>query len=961
MKKLALLILISTLPLSSPLPSHGEFFRDIIITSPSAIWTDSRAYSSLSDAISAIGSREQDLYIAREETVTSLTIPSNIRLHFLRSGSIKNTGTLTIQTTSINANHQIFTGTGAVNFAPGTEVKSSWFADLETAISQTSNDTCTLLITKPDTITNSVAVGDNVILKWNSPHLITVLNGHTLSNITEIQAPRAQLFASTGTITASPSLRSDVYAEWFDNTFSVAGLTRALTFIGSNNRNLILSSGPWIVTVNLTIPHNVALKILPGGSIQLNAALTVEGQLEAPELPIFSGSGTLSIYRSSICPEWFGAVGDGITDDSSAMQRAITVASATGSGVVQLSSRSYLFKDLLIPTGVSIKGRGIDVTTIYADSTGASGPGTFNASAPWRHQVFEGFSMTHASATGSNISFFHSQYGATSCQWRNFRLYAKSGVTQHGIWLQGYRYVGGSLVANNNLYNNLFENFRIGTLNSRISDGIAFYLDGSDTTNTRANANTIQDGVADGFDYGIKLWGNGNLVQRVTFNGSLDCIWLAGNTSTTGNTIVGCYFDAAVTRYFLRLESTTTSTTAEHVMAEVIGYTSMKTTRVYATNTAGGVTPLVSLVGRDRSSLTRLGGTLENGFLQIYGGVSRDYNSGGFAASGSEYATAAQLVSKYGGASSYISSHGASEYRLVRKLAPPYSRSFLTVLTTDQYGVTKQYSAKLTKSFTGSDVDPATDEITFGPSLDFTSGAINTVSDTITIPGHGLVTGDKLALGLRSGTMFSRANPVPESLDGIEIEVSYESFYYAIVVDSNTIKLADTVAKAATGAAVDLTDPGSGSFSLTKEADMHGLYTGQKMTFEASSPPGGLADKATYYIILSGYNRIRLASTLDNAINGVYTDITSAGSGGTLHGGCPADSITPSGTSYTVYNASVTANSTILLQPGNSATNTFEKAHGQPYITVANGYFTIASDGASWTGNEAYRYFVFGR
>lgn len=81
MKKFLTTILVF---LTLSVPSYAEFFSDIIVTSPAGIWTDERAYGSISDAISAIGSNEQTLVIGSQETVTNLTIPSNISLRFVK-------------------------------------------------------------------------------------------------------------------------------------------------------------------------------------------------------------------------------------------------------------------------------------------------------------------------------------------------------------------------------------------------------------------------------------------------------------------------------------------------------------------------------------------------------------------------------------------------------------------------------------------------------------------------------------------------------------------------------------------------------------------------------------------------------------------------------------------------------------------------------------------------------------
>ena len=59
-----------------------EYAIDPIIVGTAGIYTDSRAYGTLALAIAGIGALERDLYIARVETVGTLTIPANVRLHF---------------------------------------------------------------------------------------------------------------------------------------------------------------------------------------------------------------------------------------------------------------------------------------------------------------------------------------------------------------------------------------------------------------------------------------------------------------------------------------------------------------------------------------------------------------------------------------------------------------------------------------------------------------------------------------------------------------------------------------------------------------------------------------------------------------------------------------------------------------------------------------------------------------
>lgn len=79
--------------------------------------------------------------------------------------------------------------------------------------------------------------------------------------------------------------------------------------------------------------------------------------------------------RSLIWPVYnvqgYGAVGDGVTDDTVAIQATINAASNAGGGIVWLPAGTYLISDaLVIPMGVYIVGAGPRATTIYNNQDG---------------------------------------------------------------------------------------------------------------------------------------------------------------------------------------------------------------------------------------------------------------------------------------------------------------------------------------------------------------------------------------------------------------------------------------------------------------------------------------------------------------------------------------------------------------------------------------------------------------
>ena len=189
MRKLKIFFLTLIFILSLTTGVSAEFFSDVIVTSPNGIWTDSRAYTTLNAAITAVGSNQRTVKIVRPQTVTTLTVPANVTLEFERDGAINNSGQLTINTKNIKApDRQIFTGAGDVDFAAGSTVRSSWFSNFYTAATLTNDDTVTLIVSKQETVNTSCAIGNNVVLKWESPLLLGVSAGNTISNIAKVEA-----------------------------------------------------------------------------------------------------------------------------------------------------------------------------------------------------------------------------------------------------------------------------------------------------------------------------------------------------------------------------------------------------------------------------------------------------------------------------------------------------------------------------------------------------------------------------------------------------------------------------------------------------------------------------------------------------------------------------------------------------------------------------------------------------
>jgi hypothetical protein len=73
MQKIKIFLISLILILSLQTGASAEYFKDVIVTGTSGLWTDARAYSSLNDAVTAIGSvNHQILLISSPQTVTTL-------------------------------------------------------------------------------------------------------------------------------------------------------------------------------------------------------------------------------------------------------------------------------------------------------------------------------------------------------------------------------------------------------------------------------------------------------------------------------------------------------------------------------------------------------------------------------------------------------------------------------------------------------------------------------------------------------------------------------------------------------------------------------------------------------------------------------------------------------------------------------------------------------------------------
>jgi len=358
---LTLIVLLSIIFFTSP--TNATYLRDLVMTGTDGPWTDVRSYSSISDAITAIGSDKQTLLIPTEVTCTSLTIPSNVTLKFTKDGAINNSGQLTIQTKDIVADsHQIFTGSGDIDFADTTKVKASWFGSLDSAISLTNDDGVRLVIDGQYTLSSSQTLGTEVILVFPSPDSAISTNaGATLSNISNIESGKHVILTGDGDFDFVEG--STVHSSWFTS------LRRGIAYIDDDDVNLtMLVDGNTDIDSDTTTDEYINLKVEKGNPINISAGviLTINGPFEAGLYQVFSGDGLVDLGDGMVTEAyaaWWGVVGDGL--DSSGPTNSAGLKSACISNP----------KKLILPNGI-IKLS--EQWVIDAEDLSASGSWTFH-------------------------------------------------------------------------------------------------------------------------------------------------------------------------------------------------------------------------------------------------------------------------------------------------------------------------------------------------------------------------------------------------------------------------------------------------------------------------------------------------------------------------------------------------------------------------------------------------------
>jgi len=552
MKKFILSIILALTLFATP--ASAEFFPDVIVTSPNGIWTDSRAYTTLNDAIDAVGSNERTIKIVSPQTVTALTVPSNVTLDFERDGAIVNSGQLTINTRNIRSpDRQIFTGAGDVDFADGSVVRSAWFPTLYNAIDLTNDDSVTLLVTSQAHITATCALGNDVTLKWDSPNnIIQVDSGVVFSNIKNIEAGNYQIFAGLGYYDFLDG--TELKLNWFHSLQSV------LAQVEDEEVTIIVNEYS-VIQADVTAAANEGIKVVKGGRLNIDTGvtLTINGSFSAGIYQVFSGDGAVVFpegvvagyagwankRRIQVDPHWWGVTHDG---DAAATTTALQKAIDSGGDIYcPIPGEKYNTNDTIVLADVNYDmnycaivydgvGTAVSIAKLYGNEirrmyiqkldSYIDGDGSIGFLSRYMYRVRvdvhtyrfetgialkpnvggEGFSYCDFRFEGENTAYALdvdvTGYTMTTCKFYDF----ESGGSYTYVGSIGARFIGA--VLNTVFYNPIVENVKTG-----------FYLEGT------GKGFTVYNGYGELVDKHFDL---GTGVTELTLHGGT---WRGGGAS----------------------------------------------------------------------------------------------------------------------------------------------------------------------------------------------------------------------------------------------------------------------------------------------------------------------------------------------------------------------------------------------------------------------------------------------
>jgi hypothetical protein len=232
----------------------------------------------------------------------------------------------------------------------------------------------------------------------------------------------------------------------------------------------------------------------------------------------------------------FGATGNGSTDDTAAIQTAITAAGPTG-GIVFLPVGIYVVSNqLILPTGVSLVGTGMGAASTnvcrlwWTGTTGFCVKAGNTAGTLSSGIRIENLGINITTSTASGIWL----YGARDCQFRNVYIEGQPGTTTSiGVQIDG---------ANISAFFNLMENVHC----NHVFKGYVHTTTGTTqpTQTTGINCSAICDSTAGSMGLDVQNVGGVGCGDGVLYvGGDWEACAIGVHLNGGGTTLLGCRFE----------------------------------------------------------------------------------------------------------------------------------------------------------------------------------------------------------------------------------------------------------------------------------------------------------------------------------------------------------------------------------------------------------------------------------
>ncbi len=221
---------------------------------------------------------------------------------------------------------------------------------------------------------------------------------------------------------------TDTGAVTLKNLVDEIGTSKSATIIFSHTG--AGNTTTYTLTTSEIIPSNITTYIEPGAIIDGAGTLTINGSFD-PDLAQCFGSSITVAFGSGVIekayPQWYGAKGDGVTDDTVAIQAAIDSLPSTG-GTVFFKIGTY---KVTAPLTFPIVGGEINDIRIQGESSGLANGGATNPLGTRFDSYIDG---------GALFDLYTDTPDCFNVQFRDFEAYDREGTgTNYGIYADEFK------------------------------------------------------------------------------------------------------------------------------------------------------------------------------------------------------------------------------------------------------------------------------------------------------------------------------------------------------------------------------------------------------------------------------------------------------------------------------------------------------------------------------------------